>query len=805
MPTEVPNEFPSAPRDDLKIAFIGDAPGRDEEELRRPLIGPAGNIFSQCLNAAGVLRSSSFVGNVTQLRPPSDNVSRLSWDSWQVQEGLKKLRYDVERFNPNICVLMGQTALKAAGEKKPASDMRGTMFRCHDLDSPFYGRKCLATVHPLTVMRQYDLMPLFLFDIKRAAEEGKSPDLVLPGRHFDLHLQPRDICDKLYNWPRGQVASIDIEGGIDPDFFNGITCISIAESPHYAFIIDFKNMQQSEMAGVWDALNWWLRNPDIPKVAQNFLYELMCIGWRWKIPIANIYWDTMLSGWEIYPELPKSLGTQASIWTREPYYKFERKIMDDETHNAYCCKDSTVTYEIFEAHKEYFEEHPKAQAHFEFNQRLLPAFAYMQLKGIRYNQELAQELRAEISVEMDEFQTRVDLTNGVPLNINSPKQMVECLYKRMGFEPQYKKEGGRKTNKLTADTHALLTLMKRHDSDLVYNILRWRQLEGVRKQLDIKLDSDNRIRASYNIVGTETGRLTCYGSNTGSGYNLQTTTKRLRPCFIADEGYYMFQLDLAGADGWTIACHSARLGDGRMLEDYQVGVKPAKVIAAMYVRNDRTLAMLDSETLLNVINDTEIPVWLYNAAKAIQHGSSYSMGKITMSANILKQAWKHSGEPVYVAPKDCLHLQDLFFARYSGIRKWQSWVKMQLEQKGELSCASGHVRRFFGRRTDNATLQAAYSHEPQANTTYATNLILANLWHDPANRDRHSNLYVQPLNQVHDAVVGQFPIEREQQSVSDLKRYASNLIQIADREIVIPFEGEYGRYWGDSSAGTITL
>lgn len=804
MPIEVPNEFPTAPRDDLKIAFVGEAPGKDEEQMKRPFVGPSGNIFSQCANNAGILRSSCFVGNIAQVRPPADNLSRLSWDSWQIQQGLTNLKRDLNKFDPNLVVLMGASAVKAAGEKHSVTEMRGTLFKCHDLDSPFYGRKCLVTIHPAMAMRQWSYVPLLAFDMNRAKEEGGSPELQLPERHFDLHLSPDEICRKLDEWPAGQVAAIDIEGGIDPETFNGISCMSIAESPQYAFIIDWKNMRKSVMPQVFDAYHRWMRRNDVPKVAQNFLYELMCCGWRHKTPIGNIYWDTMLSGWEIYPELPKGLGTQASIWTREPYYKFERKIMDDETHNAYCCKDTTVTYEIFQAHQKWMESNPEAKGHFEFNQQLLPAFAYMQMKGIRYDQEQATAVRNELGVEMDELQTRIDLISGSPLNVNSPKQMVECLYKRMGFQPQYKKERGRKTNKLTADTPALLALMKKHDSDLVYYILKWRQLEGVRKQLDIRLDEDQRIRASYNPVGTETGRLTCYGSNTGSGYNLQTTTKRLRTLFRADEGHYMFQVDLSGADGLTVAAHSQRLGDVRMMEDYKRGVKPAKVISAMYIRNDRSLASLDSDTLFNVIEETEIPVWLYNAAKAVQHGSSYGMGKITMSGNILKQSWKHSGEPVHVAPKDCELLQQLFFARYIGVQRWQNWIKTTLAQKSELSCASGHVRRFFGRPNDNQTYQAALSHEPQANTTYATNLALHNLWHDAENRNEHG-LIIQPLHQVHDAIVGQFPINREEWAVQKLKDYFSNTLTIAEQELVIPFEGEYGEYWGDDSAGIIQL
>jgi len=178
------------------------------------------------------------------------------------------------------------------------------------------------------------------------------------------------------------------------------------------------------------------------------------------------------------------------------------------------------------------------------------------------------------------------------------------------------------------------------------------------------------------------------------------------------------------------------------------------------------------------------------------------MGKITMSNNILRRSWKDSGEPVYVAPKDCELLQQLFFSRYLGVRRWQSWVKLKLETEGRLTAASGHTRRFFGRRSDNATLQAAYSQEPQANTTYATTLAALALWSDPENR-QNQKLIVEPLHQVHDALIGQFPKDRKQWAIEKLRTWFDNTLTIANQQLVIPYEGECGLYWGDDSEGTI--
>jgi uracil-DNA glycosylase family 4 len=800
MKLRVPNKKPDVQLAN-RLAIIGEAPGRDDEQHGAPFVGSSGNLLSKAMSATRLMRSACFLGNISQFAMNTDFMIK-SWSAWEVQDGLEQLREDIKEYDPHCVLLLGASALYAAGVKHPVTSYRGSLFECRDTESPFYGRKCIATLHPSAVMKSYKDFPLFVFDVKRAVEESLSPVLSLPQRNADIYLSADEIVRRLVCWPKGHMASIDIEGTCS----SNITCMAVAQSPLESFVIDWRNMLEQDKAKVFDAVYDFLTDKEIPKIVQNALYENFVIPWMHKTPVHNIGWDTLLSGWEIYPELPKSLGVQASIWTREPYYKSERKIPDNETHLKYCAKDAMVTYEIALEHKKLLDQpaYESRRKHLEFNHQLLTPLAYCQLRGIKYDLDSATQRHHEIQVQLREYQSRIDAAVGMPLNVNSPKQMVHCLYTRMGFEPQYAMEKGRKTTKKTADVNALLTLLIKYDSDLVYNVLKWRSLQEDCKQLRATVDPDGRIRTSYVLPGTDTGRLSSSGSTTGSGYNLQTTRKYNRRYFVADPGKYIAQIDLSGADGWTVAAHSANLHDGKMLDDYLAGVKPAKVIAVMYLTGRTDMAQMRPAEVLSAIKGVEIPEWLYAACKAVQHGTNYNMAERTMSTNILKQSWKHMGEPVSVPPTECRKLQQLYILRYPGVAKWQNWVKLQLESVGRLSCASGHVRQFFGRTTDNATYQSALSHEPQANTTYATNLALHNLWHDATNRNPDGSLVIEPLHQVHDALICQFPIDQTDSCITKIKSYFNNTLTIANRSIVIPFEGEYGLYWGDKSGGIIT-
>jgi hypothetical protein len=95
------------------------------------------------------------------------------------------------------------------------------------------------------------------------------------------------------------------------------------------------------------------------------------------------------------------------------------------------------------------------------------------------------------------------------------------------------------------------------------------------------------------------------------------------------------------------------------------------------------------------------------------------------------------------------------------------------------------------------TVKEFLAHEPQSNTTWATNMAMLNLWNDPENRHPDGSLIIEPLHQVHDALCGQFPIDYTEWARTKIRSYFNNTLTIAGFDVVIPFDGAYGPSWGD--------
>lgn len=788
--TRVPNEYPKRSTS-YKMAVVGEAPGSDEATDGRPFVGASGRLLFGVLSSANISRDECLIANASQIP------GTLTSDA--LAEGLVALEQDLKTFAPNITLLLGSTALAiAATEKKPKmDDYRGYVFVCTK-EGPLFGRKCLATHHPARVFRQWDLYPLFRFDVQKAASEATHPDHKQPLRDFLLDVTAERAIDLLLSLEKGKLLSLDIEGGMD-----GLKCVSFTQNPSTGFIVPWQDFSVEEQERVLPILARVLGDASIPKLLQNSLYDNFVLSYLYKCPIKGVLHDTMLSGWEIYPELPKGLGTQTSIWTKEGRYKFNRKTDDTTSFYRYCCTDSAVTLEIHQRHLQVLERDAGAANHYAFNVKMLPILLYMELRGIRYDKEAAALELTSTLTEQGVIQSRLNEKNaGEFFNLNSPKQVCEVLYHKLDYPPQHPKVGlTLDRTRLTSNVGALLNLIKLQGNDpFLEDILRWRKLDKLRVALSATTDSDNRVRCGYNVVGTETGRLTCYESPTGSGYNLQTVTSSLRRLFLADQEMAFFQCDLAGADGWTVAAHCKRLGDPTMLDDYLAGIKPAKVIALMY-KYGREVATWERTKIVEAsheISEKGSEGWLYFACKRVQHGSNYGLGKNRMSDQILQDSYKKMGKTIYVSPSECIKLQILYLDhRYIGVRMWQRWVQQQLSEHGALSCASGHRRRFFGRREAHDTYMAALAHEPQANTTYATNLAALRLWSDPENKTPSGKLIIEPLHQVHDALCGQFPLEKAAWATRKIRSYFENLLVIAGQDITIPYDGGYGSSWAD--------
>ncbi len=748
------------------------------------------------------------------------------------------------------------------------ANWRGSVFQA-------LGYKCLPSYHPAYCLRDYTATPLLSFDIKKAIAQSATPDLKLLERMKvipDTFLEAKALLEGLiHDKPK---IGTDIEGGVygmssisfSPSPHYGFTIPFIRNNSKHYWTMEEEIELLILVARV-------LEDPGIEKVLQAGLYDTFVLHYAYLIRIRNVTDDTMLKGWEKYSELEKGLGMLCSLYTDQPFYKGDRKSTDDKTFYEYNALDSIITKEVDEVLETALT--PRQLEHYHFNVNMQLPLRYMEVNGIRYDTVKAKERCSFIRAKMFEAKAQLNAMTGhgfswesiqeikdhaqalfyqkkdrtkpyakyevatirleallnkpspdlatigeveslceVGLNTESPEVLMEYLYETLGLPLQLHKI----TERPTSNYEALLNLSKYCQKSeqpdklaIINKLIEISALTTRQEMLSIYADPDGRIRCGYNVVGSDTGRIQCYMSPTGSGYNLQTIpnyTKESeapagvlgdRDLFIADEGYWMFACDLEGADSWTVAAYCAMLGDSTMLNDLRYGLRPAKILTLMVrgMRGDysnRDWLMQASKQ----VNKEDLDAF---ACKGVVHGASYCEGPLTISRNLFE---KSEGR-CYYTQSECATFRSFFLQRYWGIPKWHAWAGRQIAYRPELECASGFKRIFFERQ--DQLLPTVVANEPQHNTTYAINKATWNLWVDPENRtsEEGRGLIIQPLHTIHDELVGQFPKADTDWAIAKIKTYFANTIKIAGQDIVIPFEGGYGESWAAAKAKKVGI
>jgi DNA polymerase I-like protein with 3'-5' exonuclease and polymerase domains len=447
--------------------------------------------------------------------------------------------------------------------------------------------------------------------------------------------------------------------------------------------------------------------------------------------------------------IPESLNQDQSLW-------------------LYNSLDCAVTLEVWEALQQY--RTPTVNTSYNFVSAMrVPALAMM-TKGIRIDMEqraVAEQHYKNLYSKVHSILQKLSFAVwDKPLNPDSHKQVKDFFYRSMNIpEISSYKKGERK---LSADRETLEKIeVYLHARPIVRAILACRDYEKKIQVLTKGLDYEQdhyRIRTSYNVVGTETGRWSSSEDAFGQGTNLQNITDELRRMFIPDPGHKFAYLDLEQAESRAVAYIS---GDANYIKACESGDLHTTVCQMIW-SHIKTREQAD-EPFYRHLSYRDM-------AKKLGHGSNYYGQPKTMA--------KHAKIPVSVAED----FQHYYFAAFPGIRKWHKSVAAQLQVHGFITTALGRQRYFLGRRYDDTTLREAIAFEPQSLVGELLNLYLWRIWrHIPE---------VTPLAQIHDAVLIQYKKGIENEIIPKCLALANIPVVFNSGTLVIPSSAEVGFNWG---------
>lgn len=222
---------------------------------------------------------------------------------------------------------------------------------------------------------------------------------------------------------------------------------------------------------------------------------------------------------------------------------------------VYNALDCCVTLEVCEELLTQLDE--VSSKTYEFSKALQGPILEMGIRGIRIDQRRRAEVLAEFKEKIAHVSANLSLiiSEGIGLrnfNWRSPAQLKSLMYDVFGFKPIRKRNAqGQMAPSVNRD--ALEKLQQYYLAEpIVLHILALRDMDKKRSWLETEVDNDGRMRTSYNIAGTTTGRLSSSISDFGTGMNAQNIDRSLRSVFIPDPGMKFCNLDLEQGDSRNV-------------------------------------------------------------------------------------------------------------------------------------------------------------------------------------------------------------------------------------------------------------
>ncbi|HEX2556784.1 MAG TPA: uracil-DNA glycosylase, partial [Nitrososphaera sp.] len=145
-----------------KIMFVGEAPGRSEDEKGRPFVGAAGRILDDMLKKAGIERSEVFITNVVKCRPPGNRVPEED----EAEACRPYLDRQIALIRPRVICILGRTAYSSLLGGSSITANRGKIVEKA-------GQKYFLTIHPAAAIYNRSLLSVLEADLKKLAKEIK--------------------------------------------------------------------------------------------------------------------------------------------------------------------------------------------------------------------------------------------------------------------------------------------------------------------------------------------------------------------------------------------------------------------------------------------------------------------------------------------------------------------------------------------------------------------------------------------------------------------------------------------------------
>ncbi|MHC4574147.1 MAG: DNA polymerase I [Planctomycetota bacterium] len=520
------------------------------------------------------------------------------------------------------------------------------------------------------------------------------------GHDYQLVDTPEKFERFLTELKKQKLFAIDTETTAIEPMRADLVGISFSWRAQEAFYLPVKaplGTQHLDLSAIRPGLAPILADGSVRKIGQNVKYDMLVLR-NAGLPIKGIHFDTMVASYCLDPERSShSMDNMALDFLNYECIRISALIgkgknqltfdmVDTAAACEYSAEDADITLQLYESLKDRLETQPPLKKLFEeVEMPLVPVLAAMEYNGVSLNTQLLREMSGEINETLKGVTERIYELAGSVFNIDSPKQLAEILFDRLGLKSIRMGKAGRSTNAAVleelADQHPVIDL-----------ILQYRTLSKLRNTYVDKLGSlinprTGRVHASFNQTVTATGRLSSSDPNLQNIPIRTELGRKIRAAFVPEK-----KTDcILSADYSQIEL--------RLVAHFS---RDEALMAAFAA--DQDIHRFVASQIYNV-GIEEVTGEMRSNCKAVNFGIIYGQGPFGLS--------RTTGISQAEAKK---FIED-YFARYSSIRKFLNWCV-------ESAKGSGYAETILQRRRKISNLNSRNSNKRAQAERLAVNTVI---------------------------------------------------------------------------------
>ncbi|MBA4496465.1 DNA polymerase I [Paenactinomyces guangxiensis] len=490
-----------------------------------------------------------------------------------------------------------------------------------------------------------------------------------------------------------------------------------------------------ETARHWEAFQAWLADGNRRKIVYDVKKTMVSLenkgfqtdGFQFDVLLAAYLLNPSESRYELSDMVERHL--QGFLPSDEEVYGkgAKRRALEGEELARHLARKTSAICQLYPVLLKELEQADLYDLMCGLEMPLAGVLAGMEQQGVRVDKKRLDDLGIELKESMDRLTDEIYEIAGVEFNINSPKQLGEILFDKLGLPVLKKTKTGYSTS---ADV--LERLAPQHE--IVEKILHYRQvgklystyIEGLKKEIG----RDGKIHTQFHQTITATGRLSSTEPNLQNIPIRLEEGRRIRQVFVpSKEGWYMLAADYSQVELRVLAHLSE---DESLQYAFKHGLD------------------IHTQTAMDVfgVSETEVTPLMRRHAKAVNFGIVYGISDFGLSQNL------------NITRKEAKDFIDRYFETYPGVKRYMDTVVKQAKKEGFVTTLLGRRRYLPDINSRNFNLRS-FAERTAMNTpiqgTAADIIKYAMVEMDK--RMKEEKLESRMLLQVHDELIFEVPEE----------------------------------------------